>query len=79
MLNAKNFGLACGIIWAFAIFDLGIMAHYGWGAEMQSVVASLYIGYSATFLGSLLGALWAFVDGFVGGYVFVWLYNKLNK
>lgn len=79
MLNAGKFGLACGIVWALAVFLLGITAFYGWGAEMQKLIASLYLGYKAGLIGGLIGALWAFIDGFVVGYVLIWIYNKLNK
>lgn len=80
MLNAKNFGLACGIIWGIAVLFIGLMSAYtNWGLEMQSVIASIYIGYEPTIAGSIIGGAWGFVDGFIGGYIFIWLYNKLNS
>lgn len=80
MLNAKNFGLACGILWAVVVLVMGWAAAWiGWTDSMVEVFSSLYIGYSASFVGALVGAVWAFFDGFIGGYIFVWLYNKLNK
>ncbi len=80
MLNAKNFGLACGIIWSVLVLIMGWAAAWiGWTDAMVEIFASIYIGYSASFLGAIIGAIWAFFDGFIGGYIFVWLYNKLNK
>jgi len=80
MLNAKNFGLACGILWGVLVLLMGwAAALIGWTSAMVDVFASIYIGYSASFVGAIIGAIWAFFDGLIGGYIFVWLYNKLNK
>lgn len=80
MINAKNFGLACGILWAVGIFILGIISTYtNWGAAMQDIIASVYIGYNAGWIGAIVGAIWAFIDGFIGGFILIWLYNKLSK
>jgi len=43
------------------------------------MISSLYIGYAATLLGSIIGAIWAFVDGFIGGVIVAWLYNAFQK
>jgi len=37
------------------------------------------VGYSATIVGILIGAVWGFIDAFIGGVVLAWLYNKLLK
>jgi len=39
----------------------------------------LFIGYEPTFVGSVSGAVWAFVDFFVAGVVFAWIYNRLLR
>jgi ABC-type dipeptide/oligopeptide/nickel transport system permease subunit len=50
-----------------------------WGNLMVSVLGSLYVGYSATVVGSLIGTVWAFFDGLIGGAVFAYLYNYLGQ
>lgn len=65
------FGLAFGLYVAF----LGLVAHFGWGVSLVSPIASLYIGYAPTLLGSLVGFIWAFVDGFIGGALIAIFYN----
>jgi hypothetical protein len=35
----------------------------------------VYRGYSITPLGSVVGLIWGFVDGLIGGAIFAWLYN----
>jgi len=79
-MNAKNFALACGILWAVGIFILGIISTYSnWGAIMHDVFASVYIGYNPGWIGSLVGAIWAFIDAFIGGFLLIWLYNRFDK
>ncbi|HUY82842.1 MAG TPA: bacteriophage holin [Acidobacteriaceae bacterium] len=72
-------GISVGLLWACAIFFLGITAIFGWGAELVKVFASLYIGYAASFAGAIIGALWAFVDGYIAGAVGAWLYNFFTR
>jgi hypothetical protein len=78
-LKVVAFGLAFGILWGLGILILGILAIFGYGLTWVAVLSSVYIGYGATILGSLVGAFWGFVDAFIGGAVFAWLYNKLAR
>ena len=73
------FGVAIGVIWAIYIFCAGITAMFGWGGALVQVMASLYIGYDASILGAIIGAIWAFVDGLVAGAVIAWIYNVVAK
>jgi hypothetical protein len=76
-LGVISFGLAFGITCAVFVFVLGMAAGlFEWGVPVVAVLASLYIGYSPTFVGSIAGAVWAFVDGFIGGCLVAWLYNR---
>jgi hypothetical protein len=73
-------GLGIGIIAAAYAFFLGLaVMWFDWGTDILNGLSSLYIGYNATFIGSLIGALWAFVDGFIAGAVIAWLYNIFKK
>jgi hypothetical protein len=54
---------------------LAITAMFGWGTALIAPLASLYIGYSASILGAIIGVIWAFIDGFVAGVVIAWIYN----
>ena len=77
-LAVATFGLAFGIMWALAMFLLGLMAALnGWGGTIVEVFSSLYIGYGPSFVGSIAGAVWGFVDGFVFAALVAWLYNRL--
>ena len=76
-LGVISFGLALGVTSAIFVFLLGIMAAwFGWGVEMARTLSSLYIGFGPTFVGSISGAVWAFVDGLLFGVLVAWLYNR---
>jgi hypothetical protein len=70
-------GVAIGVLWAACVFFLGITAMFDWGGGIVDVLGSLYIGYTASVLGAIIGAIWAFVDGLVGGVLVAWLYNLM--
>ncbi len=79
-LDIKALGLSFGIVWAMAIFLSGICSlFFNWCTGIVIVFSSIYIGYSATVVGSLIGAAWAFVDGAIFGIVVAWLYNKFAQ
>ena len=72
-------GIAIGVLWAFYVLFVGILAMFGWGNAVVETLASLYIGYGASVIGAVVGALWAFVDGFIAGYIIAWVYNLAAK
>lgn len=43
--------------------------------EHLSLLRYYFVGYSVTFIGSLVGAAWAFAAGFVGTYLVARVYN----
>jgi len=76
-LNAKALALSAGILWGLMIFLLtNISLLRGGEGEHLSRLAQFYIGYSFSFLGSLIGLVWGFVTMFIVGWVFALLYNK---
>ena len=79
MLNPQKLGLAAGIMWGFSMFVLTIIAIYtGYSSQFLNLMASIYLGYSISWGGSFVGLVYGFIDGFVGLFIFGWLYNKLS-
>jgi len=78
-LNAVKFGLAGGIVTAVCVIVTTIAGIYGYFLEYNSLVVSIYgfLGYSLSWLGVFLGAVYSFIDGFVLTWLFAWVYNKL--
>lgn len=72
-------GIAIGVLWAAAVFLLGIAAMFDWGTLLVEAFGSLYVGYGASIIGAIIGAIWAFVDGFIAGAIIAWIYNAVAK
>ena len=69
-----------------AIFGAGTMFILAWWLILTgnadgppTLFERVYIGYSYTPLGSVIGAVYGFVDWGIGGAIFAWLYNRINK
>jgi hypothetical protein len=58
---------------------LGWISATGWGVRIVSDLSSLYLGYSSSLAGGLIGGAWAFVDAFLAGLVLVFAYNALAR
>lgn len=78
-LNVKAFALACGLLWAFALFVMTWWLIIADGATGDKIfIGRFYIGYNVSPLGSFIGIIWAFLDAGIGGAIFAWLYNNLE-
>lgn len=75
-LSVKGMAFAMGIVWSLSILVTAISAMYGWGGMFVEVMSSLYKGYTPSIKGALIGAAWAFGDGFIGGAALAFIYNK---
>lgn len=78
-LSVHALGVGIGAMWAISVFACGITAMFGWGTALVDTLSSLYIGYAATLIGAVIGAIWAFVDGYIGGVIIAWVYNRLAR
>jgi hypothetical protein len=76
-LNVKSFALAFGLIWGLGLFCLTwwIIAFDGSTGE-ATIIGQVYRGFNISPMGSLIGLVWAFTDGTIGGAIFAWLYNS---
>lgn len=76
-LNPKAFALTCGVFWALTIlFCTWWLLIFGFQGQLMQHLDHFYFGYSVTWLGGVVGGVWGFVDGCIGGFVFAWLYNR---
>jgi len=77
-LNPKAFALACGTTWAIGVILLALIALFadGYGSSIISLLSTVYRGYRPDIPGAIIGGIWGFVDGAIGGYIFAWFYNK---
>ena len=76
MLSIRACGLTLGIFGAGTMFFLAWWLILTGNAEgPKTLLERVYIGYSFTPMGSVIGALWGFVDFGIAGAIFARLYN----
>ncbi|MFQ6102893.1 MAG: bacteriophage holin [Candidatus Glassbacteria bacterium] len=75
-LSPKAFGLALGILAGVAIFLATLWIAAMSGGNHLIMLKQFYFGYSVSFVGALVGFVYAFIDGFIAGALIAWLYNK---
>jgi hypothetical protein len=76
--DCKRLPWVLGILGAFYTILLALMSRlFGMGTPLVHIMRSLYLGYDTTFLGIVIGALWGFIDLYILGLLFEWLYHKL--
>jgi ABC-type nitrate/sulfonate/bicarbonate transport system permease component len=79
-LNGTVLGLVLGIILGLLIFVATNWLVIKGGPDVGphlSLLGQFFIGYSVTFLGSLIGMAYGFVTGFLIGFFIGWLYNRV--
>ena len=77
-INARVLGLTLGALAAVAIFfatNILLLKGGEHPGEMLVRLCWYFPGFNMSFPGSLIGAFWAFVYGFVGGEIISRVYN----
>ncbi|MFC1550024.1 bacteriophage holin [Candidatus Neomarinimicrobiota bacterium] len=78
--NIKAFSITCGLIWGFGLlFVTWWIILFDGASESITFIGKIYRGYNISIGGSLIGFIWAFIDGIIIGMVFAWLYNVLSE
>ena len=79
-MSIRAFALTAGIFGAVTLFFIPWWLILTGNAEgPTTLLERIYIGYSFTPTGSVIGAMWGFVDFSIGGAIAAWLYNKIKK
>jgi hypothetical protein len=75
-LSIKALAVAGGALWGVYMLLIAWSAWlFNWGTGFVTVMSSIYIGFTPTFLGGVIGAVWGFIDGAIAGAVIAWIYN----
>ena len=78
-MSVRALGLTAGILGSFTMFFLAWWMILTGNAEGPTTLFErIYLGYSFTPVGSVIGALWGFIDFGIAGVIFAWLYNFIN-
>ncbi len=78
-LDVKALALSFGLCWGGAMMLVGWTSMAGWGTRFVDVMGSIYIGFEPSFTGALVGGIWGFVDGMLGGLIVALLYNLFAR
>ncbi len=76
-LNTRKFMIAWGVTFAILFFLFGIAGMMGIGTDFVDMASHMYIGFTPTFIGSLVGAFWGYVEGTVLGLLIAYIYNRI--
>src|SRR5262245_43082011 len=75
-IHPWSFGLALGVVWGLSLLIAGLVAMAtGWGQGFIDTMGTVYLGFQATVVGSIIGAAWAFIDLFIFGVIIASIYN----
>ncbi len=76
-LSVRGLSLGLGVLCALIMLVWGLMViWFGLWTEVVPTVASFYKGFDpTTYLGILIGMVYGFLDGLIGGALIAWLYN----
>ncbi|MFH1196775.1 MAG: hypothetical protein V1720_13820 [bacterium] len=66
-------GIISGLILLLLTYAFILMGYEG--ATLVKL-RNIYLGYSITWVGGLIGFLWGFLTGLVFGAILAWLYNR---
>lgn len=78
-LRPLALGVGLGFVWGVSLFITTWVSFYTGYADLflKTLAGSIYPGYSISPVGSFLGLIYGFLDGFIGGAVIAWIYNKV--
>jgi len=78
LLNIKIFAFVCATLWGLGVFLMTwfIILRSGVTGE-KTLIGRVYLGYSVSPRGSLVGFFWGFVDGLISGALLAWIYNAI--
>lgn len=79
-LNGNVLGIVLGVVAALVIFVATNWLVVKGGSNVGShlnLLGQFFIGYSVTFIGSLIGAFYGLLTGYVVGFLIAWIYNRI--
>lgn len=77
--NLQKIAMTGGIVWGatMAVVTLAYVL-FGYGKAFLEIWASVYPGYSLTASGVVVGAVYGFIDVYIGIYIIHWVYQKVG-
>ena len=81
-VNSVVMAVVVGLIMGIGLFAVTNLLRLRDGPKAGphlALLGQLFFGYRVTFIGSVIGFVWAFATGFIATYVGATIYNKLAQ
>ena len=79
-LNPLAAALAMGLVWSVSLFVMTLVStQTGFAGNGLQILADIYPWYEVSVKGAFIGLVCGFIDGFIGTYILVWIYNFFVK
>ncbi|MBT3233028.1 MAG: hypothetical protein HN356_09445 [Calditrichaeota bacterium] len=79
-LNLKRTSVISGIVCALGFLSISMWIVIRDGSTgRRNVISKVYRGFNFSVPGSLIGSVWAFVDGLLCGAAYAWLHNRITN
>lgn len=79
-LRNRAFGLSIGVVMGISFMLLTwILLLRNSPGEIMSKFSSIFIGYSFSWTGGIIGFFWGLIVGFILGVLIAWFYNLFFK
>ncbi len=79
-LNPLAAALTMGSLWAASLFIMTLIANQtGFMGNFLHLFEDIYPWYEVSGKGAFVGLIWGFLDGFIGAYLLVYVYNFFVK
>ncbi len=80
-LSVRAISITMGLLWAASMLVVGIinLAAPGYGGDFLRMMSSVWPGFhdSRTWASVVIGTLYGFADGAIGGLIFAWIYDRI--
>lgn len=79
MVDVKKAAISVGLIWGSGLLFVGLLGAITgtYGVEFINTAGSVYLGYSPTYVGAVIGGILGFIDGAIAAAIVGWIYNKI--
>ena len=79
-INIKALAISTGTVTGLVVFLITAwFIIMGYNGNLLAKLGSIYLGYSVTWLGAIIGFIYGFFDGLIFGVLLGFLYNKFAK
>lgn len=75
-MKVRAFAIAAGAVWGFLVFAFTLIEAARGEGHTLTLLDVVYLGYSVSYVGSLVGLVYGFINGALIGAAFSWLYNR---